>query len=192
MSESLRPRRPGSGVPGLIPGPAECVWSRYRFGRADAFAFAAFLGVGSGERTRTRANDASGFAPALCRPGQTVAAASDGRKRTAFAGPGMREMPSMDYRSTLRRAACALLLAAVPFGLVAPVAADWTGFRGPKNLGLSDERGLPAEWSGTKNVVWKVKLPGPGSSNPITTGGRIFLTCCTGYGTGSGGDPKDL
>jgi outer membrane protein assembly factor BamB len=98
----------------------------------------------------------------------------------------------MDYRVTPRQAACAWLIAVVSLALVAPAAADWTGFRGPKNLGLSAERGLPTEWSGTKNVVWKVKLPGPGSSNPITTGGRIYLTYYTGYGMGPGGDPKEL
>src|SRR5262249_58600852 len=52
-----RPVRAGkNGTAGrfvhVISGPAESVWTGW-FRRADAFAFAAFLGVGSGERTRT-------------------------------------------------------------------------------------------------------------------------------------------
>src|SRR5438105_518227 len=78
----------------------------------------------------------------------------------------------------------ALLGAAAALGLTSLAAADWTGFRGPGNLGLSDERGLPVTWSDTENVVWKTPLPGPGSSNPVAHGGRVFLTCCTGYGAG--------
>jgi outer membrane protein assembly factor BamB len=64
----------------------------------------------------------------------------------------------------------------------AAVAADWRQFRGPGGLGVSDEKNLPIEWSSQKNVVWKTKLPGPGASSPVTVGGRIFLTCYTGYG----------
>src|SRR2546428_6529325 len=78
-------------------------------------------------------------------------------------------------------------------GLMAAAAADWSGFRGANSLGQSDERGLPVTWTGTENVVWKTKLPGPGSSSPITSGSRIFLTCCTGYGTGQKNDnPQSL
>ena len=42
--------------------------------------------------------------------------------------------------------------------------AVWPGFRGPGGLGTSSELGLPLTWSATKNVVWKTKLPGPGTS----------------------------
>lgn len=60
-------------------------------------------------------------------------------------------------------------------------AAEWSRFRGSDGLGISSETGLPAEWSSTKNVVWKTKLPGPGSSSPVTAGDRVFLTCYSGY-----------
>lgn len=59
--------------------------------------------------------------------------------------------------------------------------ADWARFRGPGGLGTSSETGLPTEWSSTKNVVWKTKLPGPGSSSPVTVGDRVFLTSYSGY-----------
>ena len=72
--------------------------------------------------------------------------------------------------------------------------ADWPAFRGPNHLGTSDERGLPVKWTATDNVVWKVKLPGPGSSSPIVCGDKVFVTCWSGYGEAKGkkGDVKDL
>jgi outer membrane protein assembly factor BamB len=93
-----------------------------------------------------------------------------------------------------RRIACALL---VTFGAsFAPFAkcADWRQFRGPDGLGISNEKNLPAEWSDTKNIVWKVKLPGAGASSPVTLGNRIFVTCYSGYGmdTKEPGDMKEL
>src|SRR5437762_1835325 len=60
--------------------------------------------------------------------------------------------------------------------------ADWRQFRGPGGQGVSDEKGLPTEWSADKNVVWKVKLPGAGASCPVTQGDRVFVTCYSGYG----------
>ena len=48
-------------------------------------------------------------------------------------------------------------------------------------------------WSDSQNVKWKVALPGPGSSSPIVSGERVFVTCYTGYGDGSsGGSPDQL
>src|SRR5262245_46075856 len=41
----------------LRPRPAESVWCGCRVGSADSFAFVAFWGVGSGERTRTTPNE---------------------------------------------------------------------------------------------------------------------------------------
>jgi outer membrane protein assembly factor BamB len=73
-------------------------------------------------------------------------------------------------------------------------AADWPQFRGPDRSGVSKETGLPLEWSGTKNLVWKVPLPGPGSSSPIVFGGRVYVTCYSGYGldTKAPGNLADL
>src|SRR5205807_149529 len=35
---------------------------------------------------------------------------------------------------------------------------------------------LPTEWSETKNVAWKLKLPGMSGATPCVWGDRIFLT----------------
>jgi len=56
---------------------------------------------------------------------------------------------------------------------------DWPQFRGPTGQGVSDEQGLPLTWSETKNVRWKVAIPGRGWSSPVVQGDRIWLTTAT-------------
>jgi len=55
-------------------------------------------------------------------------------------------------------------------------AQDWPQFRGPDGEGHSSERGLPLEWSETRNVAWKTPVPGLGWSSPVVGGGRVWLT----------------
>ena len=62
------------------------------------------------------------------------------------------------------------------------LAADWPQFRGPNRDGASADTGTPTAWNNSSGVVWKQKLPGPGSSSPIVVGGKVFLTCYSGYG----------
>ncbi len=52
---------------------------------------------------------------------------------------------------------------------------NWPQWRGP-NGGVSAEKGLPVEWTGTQNVKWKIPIAGRGHSSPIVWGKRIFLT----------------
>jgi outer membrane protein assembly factor BamB len=59
---------------------------------------------------------------------------------------------------------------------------DWPEFRGPTGQGHSDERGLPLAWSETKNVRWKVAVPGRGWSSPAIRGDRVWLTTATEEG----------
>src|SRR5262249_4296203 len=59
---------------------------------------------------------------------------------------------------------------------------DWPQFRGPTGQGISDERNLPLSWSETKNVHWKVEIPGRGWSSPVIQGDRIWLTTATEEG----------
>ena len=59
---------------------------------------------------------------------------------------------------------------------------DWPQFRGPTGQGVSDEQGLPLTWSETKNVRWKVAIPGRGWSSPVVQGDRIWLTTATEEG----------
>ena len=55
--------------------------------------------------------------------------------------------------------------------------ADWTEFRGPLGTGhIPDGNELPSEWSESKNVDWKVTLPGRAWSSPVVFGDDIWLT----------------
>jgi hypothetical protein len=53
---------------------------------------------------------------------------------------------------------------------------NWPQWRGPEGQGVSEEKGLPLEWSDSKNIKWKTALPGRSHSSPIVWGNRIFLT----------------
>lgn len=66
-----------------------------------------------------------------------------------------------------------LLIATAKTTAVGP---NWAQWRGPDGQGISTEKGLPTEWSATKNVKWKTEIPGRGHSSPIVWEDRIFLT----------------
>jgi outer membrane protein assembly factor BamB len=69
-----------------------------------------------------------------------------------------------------------LLLAPAP-AAQGPSAADrfWPQWRGPHGTGVSTVANPPTVWSETRNVRWKVEVPGRGSSSPVVWGDRIFL-----------------
>ena len=52
----------------------------------------------------------------------------------------------------------------------------WPRWRGPSGQGLVAGTGYPDSWSGTDNVLWKVKVPGRGNSSPIVWRDSIFIT----------------
>ena len=52
----------------------------------------------------------------------------------------------------------------------------WPTWRGPGAIGISTTANPPIEWSETKNVRWKVEIPGRGHSSPIVWGDRVYLT----------------
>jgi len=55
-------------------------------------------------------------------------------------------------------------------------AGNWPQWRGPEGQGISAEKGLPDEWSASKNIKWKTPIAGRGHSSPIIWGNKIFLT----------------
>ncbi len=79
-------------------------------------------------------------------------------------------IPTMQ-RGTLASSCGWIVLGAV----FSPVAAqDWTRFRGPNGSGLSDASTVPTSWT-EQDLNWKVALPGPGISQPVLWGERIFV-----------------
>ncbi|HVV99986.1 MAG TPA: PQQ-binding-like beta-propeller repeat protein [Planctomycetaceae bacterium] len=73
-------------------------------------------------------------------------------------------------------------------------AEDWTRFRGPNGSGVSPDKNVPTVWDDTQNILWKVDLPGPGSSSPIITGPDVIVTAYSGYGVerSNPGNPDSL
>src|SRR5262252_7724811 len=80
----------------------------------------------------------------------------------------------------MRGMMCAVVAVAA---LLATVAAQpgttaerfWPQWRGPHATGESRTANPPVEWSETRNVRWKVEIPGRGSSSPVIWGDRLFL-----------------
>ncbi|MFZ9856292.1 MAG: PQQ-binding-like beta-propeller repeat protein [Limisphaerales bacterium] len=52
---------------------------------------------------------------------------------------------------------------------------DWTNWRGPTRQGSTASTRTPTRWSAS-DVRWKLPLPGKGTSTPIVSGDRIYLT----------------
>ena len=72
-----------------------------------------------------------------------------------------------------------LVLQAVSLGTRA-AADNWPFWRGPQNNGVCEEKNLPAEFDKSKNVVWRVPLPGQAAATPVVWGDHIFLTAPDG------------
>lgn len=71
--------------------------------------------------------------------------------------------------------ALGLLIAAGSSGLRAENA-SWPTWRGAGHTGVVEGAKPPLEWSESKNIRYKVKIPGVGHSTPVIWGDRIFLT----------------
>ena len=52
---------------------------------------------------------------------------------------------------------------------------NWPQWRGPHATGVSHTANPPLEWSETKNVRWKVEIPGRGFASPVVWGDRVFV-----------------
>ena len=51
----------------------------------------------------------------------------------------------------------------------------WGQWRGPLATGVSRTATPPTEWSETKNIRWKVPIPGLGSGTPVVWGDLLFV-----------------
>lgn len=58
---------------------------------------------------------------------------------------------------------------------VSDPAKQWGQWRGPSATGVAEFGNPPVEWSETKNIQWKVEIPGHGLSTPIVWGDVIYL-----------------
>ena len=94
----------------------------------------------------------------------------------------MREVRGHRLAPALAAALC--LLAGGAAALDEPASKDrfWPGWRGPLGTGAAPHADPPVEWSETRNLRWKAKLPGGGHSTPVVWGDRIFITAAVPYG----------
>jgi len=61
-------------------------------------------------------------------------------------------------------------------------ASHWPQWRGPDGTGAAEDADPPISWSETKNVRWKVRVPGRGHATPVVWGERIFVTTAEPFG----------
>jgi len=73
--------------------------------------------------------------------------------------------------------ALAVLAALVTTVSGAPADQNWGQWRGPAQNGLAPHANPPSEWSETKNVRWKFKLPGEGSASPVVWDNLVYVQC---------------
>jgi len=59
--------------------------------------------------------------------------------------------------------------------------ADWLQFRGNDVSGVSALSEIPATWSDTENIAWKIDLPGRGLSGAIVIGDQVVVTASSGF-----------
>jgi hypothetical protein len=54
---------------------------------------------------------------------------------------------------------------------------DWPWWRGPNFNGIAEAgQDVPLEWGDSRNLLWKVRVPGRGHASPTVVGNRIFLS----------------
>ncbi len=76
----------------------------------------------------------------------------------------------------------------------------WPQWRGPYASGVSRRANPPLEWSETKNIRWKIEIPGRGSGSPVVWGDRLFVVSAVPVGipgaaaheTRAGIEPRDV
>jgi outer membrane protein assembly factor BamB len=80
------------------------------------------------------------------------------------------------FRNQQPRSLRCLVLFAVVFALGNSCwAENWGHWRGDDGNSVSKDATPPTHWGPTKNVKWKVAIPGSGSGSPIIWGDRVFV-----------------
>lgn len=75
-------------------------------------------------------------------------------------------------------AACLVALVALvsrPAAQSADALRNWGQWRGPHATGVSSTANPPLEWSESRNIRWKVEIPGRGHASPVVWNDRLFV-----------------
>ena len=59
-------------------------------------------------------------------------------------------------------------------------AENWTSFRGPTGMGVTEQK-IPTSWA-PSSILWKKSIPGEGQSSVVEANDRIFLTASKNFG----------
>ncbi len=70
---------------------------------------------------------------------------------------------------------CLTLMLVVATFACPALADNWAHWRGPTGNSVAVDAQPPIHWSDTKNVKWKVPIPGRGSGSPVLWDERIFV-----------------
>jgi len=71
----------------------------------------------------------------------------------------------------------------------ATFASQWSQWRGPFHNGSTDEKSLPESF---EKIAWSLEMPGPGSSTPVISDGKVFVSSDSAEGTGLYGICADV
>jgi outer membrane protein assembly factor BamB len=84
---------------------------------------------------------------------------------------------SVRLSAALTAGAVAALVALAPLSAsIAPVSDEyWGQWRGPDMTGVSPTATPPVDWSETRNVRWKLPIPGRASASPIVWGNHVYV-----------------
>lgn len=91
-----------------------------------------------------------------------------------------------------------LLALALTFTTAATIAQSnealrhWPQWRGPQANGVAPLADPPVEWSETKNVKWKLKVPGFGTATPVVWGDRVFILTAVKMAKPPGAKPAEV
>ena len=98
-------------------------------------------------------------------------------RRSLMTDGTARNLPGLLFRQTVFAALGAALVLGSSATRAATNPADnqWPQWRGPLLNGVAPHGDPPIEWSETKNVKWKVTIPGDGNSTPVIWGDKLFV-----------------
>ena len=76
--------------------------------------------------------------------------------------------------------------------ILSPVAGadNWGHWRGPTGNGIALNATPPTVWSNTKNVKWKVEIPGRSSASPVIWDDRVYVVTAVPTGKNAGPRPN--
>ncbi len=86
------------------------------------------------------------------------------------------------YKTKLQFWTNLIVVATVAYSSSSLAMADWPTFRGPNASSIAAKANIPTEFSaeGSKNIAWKVPMPGRGVGGAIVVDGQVITTSSSG------------